>query len=123
MKTTSTLVLIVLIGVLGWALPAGAEKALLTDTQLDQISAGTPASPTPCMGAPDVCAKEAAKVSGEGHTWATAVGQADHHSASIGCAGTCKAEGPVVPYMPGNTITQTKALGGSFATSSIGSSK
>lgn len=40
MKAVPALILIVLVGLLGWALPARAEKALLTDTQLDEISAG-----------------------------------------------------------------------------------
>ncbi len=43
MKTAPVLVLIVLIGVLGWALPAGAEKAVMTDAELDTISAAAAA--------------------------------------------------------------------------------
>ncbi len=45
MKTTSALALIVLVGFLGWALPAGAEKAPLTDAQLDEITAGVKMMP------------------------------------------------------------------------------
>ncbi len=40
MKAASALVLIVLVGLLGWAPPVGAEKAVLADAQLDEISAG-----------------------------------------------------------------------------------
>ncbi len=55
MKTAPALVLIVLIALLGWALPAGAEKAPLTDAQLDDVSAGCYAfSPVCVPGAPMV---------------------------------------------------------------------
>ncbi len=40
MKKAPAMVLIVLVALLGRALPAGAEKALLTDAQLDAVSAG-----------------------------------------------------------------------------------
>ncbi len=41
MKTAPVLLLIVLVAVLlGWAGPIGAEKAVMTDTQLDEITAG-----------------------------------------------------------------------------------
>ncbi len=49
MKTAPVLVLIVLVGVLGWALPAGAEKAVLTDAELDGISAGAAAPAFPAV--------------------------------------------------------------------------
>ncbi len=49
MKTAPVLVLIVLVGVLGWALPAGAEKAVLTDAELDGISAGAAAPAFPAI--------------------------------------------------------------------------
>ncbi len=50
MKTTFALVLIVLVGLLGWAVPAGAEKVPLTDAQLDEITAGKPMPMSPTFG-------------------------------------------------------------------------
>ncbi len=40
MKKVSVLILIAIIGVAGWVLPAGAQKIRLTDDQLDEIMAG-----------------------------------------------------------------------------------
>ncbi len=40
MKKVNALILIAILGVVGWALPAGAEKIRLTDDQLDEIMAG-----------------------------------------------------------------------------------
>ncbi len=39
MKTAPVVVLIVLVGVLGWALPARAEMTVMTDAELDAVSA------------------------------------------------------------------------------------
>jgi hypothetical protein len=41
MKKMSILILITVLGIGGWALPAGAEKIRLTDVQLDEITAGS----------------------------------------------------------------------------------
>jgi hypothetical protein len=40
MKKVSVLILVAILGVVGWALPAGAGKMRLTDDQLDEIMAG-----------------------------------------------------------------------------------
>ena len=40
MKWLSVFILIVAFAVVGWALPAGAEKVRLTDDQMDNVSAG-----------------------------------------------------------------------------------
>ncbi len=43
MKKLSILFLIAVLGIVLWALPAGAEKIRLTDAELDGITAGVPA--------------------------------------------------------------------------------
>jgi hypothetical protein len=40
MKKLSVLILIAILGIVLWALPAGAEKIRLSDAQLDEITAG-----------------------------------------------------------------------------------
>jgi hypothetical protein len=40
MKKVSVLILIAILGVVGWTLPAGAEKIRMTDAELDGIAAG-----------------------------------------------------------------------------------
>jgi hypothetical protein len=42
MKRLSVFILIGAIALVGWALPAGAEKIRLTDAELDAITAGVP---------------------------------------------------------------------------------
>ncbi len=108
MKTAHALVLIVLVGVLGWALPAGAEKALLTDAQLDEISAGL-APPSP----------DSARVSAQtvGNAVAIATATSSHMGVWAGCAttgGTCSATLVVSPKpvsvivsIPGVVVTST----------------
>jgi hypothetical protein len=53
MKKLSVLFLIAMLGIVLWALPAGAEKIRLTDAELDGITAGfvftTPASIACCV--------------------------------------------------------------------------
>jgi hypothetical protein len=41
MKRLSVLILIVAFAVVGWVLPAGAEKIRLTDDQMDNVAAGS----------------------------------------------------------------------------------
>ncbi len=40
MKKVSVLILVAILGIVLWALPAGAEKIRLSDAQLDEIAAG-----------------------------------------------------------------------------------
>jgi hypothetical protein len=42
MKKLSVLILVTILGLVLWALPAGAEKIRLTDAELDGIAAGIP---------------------------------------------------------------------------------
>jgi hypothetical protein len=53
MKKLSVLILVAILGLVLWALPAGAEKIRLTDAELDGIAAGfllqiMPPTPIPC---------------------------------------------------------------------------
>jgi len=45
MKRLSVLILVVVFGLVGWALPAGAEKVRLTDDQMDNVAAGSNGPP------------------------------------------------------------------------------
>ncbi len=49
MKKLSVLFLIAILGLGGWALPAGAEKIRLTDAEMDGITAGSNGNPFPCI--------------------------------------------------------------------------
>jgi hypothetical protein len=45
MKRVSVVILVAVLGLVGWALPAGAEKVRLTEDQMDNVSAGLTMSP------------------------------------------------------------------------------
>ncbi len=113
MKTAVALVLIVLVGVLGWALPAGAEKALLSDDQLDQITAGKATDPMlgcKVSASSPVCAATTSR-----NATAAATAFTGTQAAQVSCTNTCKNTGTLTPNRHGTTIVQTSPFSFPFS--------